>query len=108
MTAILKDLRDLEAQRKRGELTDGEYAQRRADMLRSIEVAESEFDAAPAAPPRGRGASALSFGFVLTIGVMGLCVGATLLVLPDLNLALTLGVTILAALSVALLRDLEE
>ena len=40
--------------------------------------------------------------------VMGLCLSLTLLFLPNINLALTLGVTILAALCVALLQEKEE
>ncbi|WP_227270027.1 SHOCT domain-containing protein [Roseobacter weihaiensis] len=112
MTAILNEIRGLDEKLERGDLTREQYAARRAALLQSVEVAETDFveTSAPvwAKPQRTGGTSALGFGLVVCLCVMGLSIGLTLLFLPDLNLALTLGVTILAALSVALLRDIEK
>lgn len=112
MTAILNELRTLDARRDRGELSPEEYALQRASLLQGIEEAETQF--VETTRPRARaiskksGPSALGFSIVVCLGVMGLSIGLTLLFLPDLNLALTLGVTILAALSVALLQETGE
>ncbi|MEO9648432.1 MAG: SHOCT domain-containing protein [Roseobacter sp.] len=112
MTAILSELRALDARRDRSELSPEEYELQRASLLQNIEEAETHF-VEKARPRRERrakksGSSAIGFGIVVCLGVMGMCIGLTLLFLPDLNLALTLGVTILAALSVALLRETGE
>jgi hypothetical protein len=110
MTTILHELRALEARLKQGELTAVEYAAERAALLHEVEEAETEFAAPPPRPAvRARtGPSAFGFSIVICLLVMGLCLSLTLLFLPDINLALTLGVTILAALCVALLQATEE
>ena len=120
MTAILQALRALDARLDRGELTPEEYARRRTALLSSIEEAETDFiDVTPAEPrveraqatvsraERPPGSSAAAFGLVVVLGVMGVCMALALMVIGNMNLALTLGVTILAALSVALLRHPE-
>ena len=116
MTAVFNAIRSLDALRDRGELTPEEYAKRRAALLGNIEDAETDFiDITPAAKSstnaitaRKGSSSAVGFGLVVVLGVMGLCIALTLLFLPNMNLALTLGVTILAALCVALLHETEE
>ena len=111
MTAILHAIRDLDAQHKRGELDAGEYVVRRSQLLHSVEEANTEFvevaDTRPARGPHGNTTSAIGLGFVVCLCVMSLCIVATLLLVPDLNLALLLGVTILAVLAVTLLHDPE-
>lgn len=116
MTAVFNAIRSLDALRDRGELTPEEYAKRRAALLGNIEDAETDFiDVTPVARPspnatsaRKGGSSAVGLGLVVVLGVMGLCMALTLLFLPNMNLALTLGVTILAAVCVALLHETEE
>ncbi len=116
MTAVFNAIRSLDALRDRGELTPEEYAKRRAALLGNIEDAETDFiDVTPitksstnAISARKGSSSAVGFGLVVVLGVMGLCIALTLLFLPNMNLALTLGVTILAALCVALLHETEE
>ena len=121
MTAVLSAIRSLDALLDRGELTPEEYAKRRAALLGNIEDAQSDFiditprDDRPAAharmataPARKGASSAVGLGLVVVLGVMGLCIALTLFFLPNMNLALTLGVTILAALCVALLHETEE
>ena len=110
MTAILTEIRRLEEQRDRGDITGAEYATRRDNLLDAVEVAETHFDMGPAsdAPARRNSGNVLGLGLVVGLGIMGACVGLTLLLLPDLNLALTLGVTVLAALTIALFRALDD
>ena len=110
MTAILTEIRRLEELRDRGDITGAEFAARRNDVLDAVEVAETHFDMTPASetPTRRASGNVFGLGLVMGLGVMGACVGLTLLLLPDLNLALTLGVTVLAALTVALFRALDD
>ena len=111
MTAVLNEIRGLEARLERGELTHAQFLTKRAALLDSIEVAETEFTGTPTPEehrPARTGSSALVLSIVVCLVVMTLCIGFTLLFLPDLNLALTLGVTILAALSVTLLVAPED
>lgn len=113
MTGILNEIKTLDLRLEKGDLTPAEYATARAALLRDVEDAQTEFEPAPprqrAARAKARtGSSALGFSIVVCLAVMGLCIGLTLLFLPNLNLALTLGVTILAALCVALLQEKEE
>lgn len=110
MTALLNEIRNLDERLNRGELTPDEYARRREAALQSVETVETEFATSTAPRRRERAAnssSAVTLSITIALGVMALCAGLILLFLPDLNLALTLGVTVLAALSVALLRDPE-
>jgi hypothetical protein len=118
MTAVLNALRALDARLDRGEITPEEYARRRTNLLSAVEDAHTDFiDITPRerpALPRGSGrddrpaaSSAASLGLVVVLSVMGVCIALALLVLGNMNLALTLGVTILAALSVALLHHGE-
>lgn len=112
MTAILKELRELDTRLARGEITDVQYTAQRAILIDSVDVVEPDVvDAgSPAQPPEKKlsGSMTWGFGMVICLGVIGVCLCFAMLVFGDLNLALTLGVTILAALTVALFRSLEE
>lgn len=111
MTTILTELRLLDERLSRGDLTRAEYRARRSALLQSVEEAETEFDRRPGSVRSTRqraGSGAVGFSVAICLGTMSLCMGLILLFLPDLNLALTLGVTVLAALSVALLRALDD
>ena len=116
MTAILKTIRELDARLKRGEITPDEHTKRREALLQSSEIIDTEFETVitprKPAPPQSdtnpASPNAIGFSIVVCLGVMGLSIGFILLFLPDLNLALTLGVTLLAALCVALFRALDD
>jgi len=113
VTAVLNAIRRLDALLDRGDISPEEYARRRRSLLQNIEDAQPDIiDVTPTAPekpvPVQNGSSAFGLGVVVVFAVMGLCIGLTLLFLSDINLALTLGVTILAALAVTLLRENEE
>lgn len=113
MTAVLNAIRRLDELLDRGDISPEEHARRRASLLRNIEDAQAEvIDISPQKPdkqaPAPNGSSAFGLGVVVVFAVMGLCISLTLFFLSDVNLALTLGVTILAALAVTLLRETEE
>ena len=116
MTAVYNAIRRLDALLDNGEISPEEYARRRQTLLRNIEDAQTEIiDITPdpivetKVPIRPQGASsAVGLGVVVVLGVMGVCIALTLLFLPSMNLALTLGVTILAAICVALLKTSED
>ncbi|MEP2640915.1 SHOCT domain-containing protein [Roseobacter sp.] len=117
MTTILKNLRELDTRLARGEITDVEYTARKSALLDSVDVVETDFvDVTPQPPAQPvevaerelSGSMTWGFGIVVCLGVLGVCLCFAMLVFGDINLALTLGVTILAALTVALFRSLEE
>ena len=112
MTAILKDLRELDARLARGDITDVEYTAQRAALIDSVDVVDTEFvdTTRPATPPEPKlsGSMTWGFGIIICLGIIGVCLCFAMLIFGDTNLALTLGVTILAALTVALFRSLEE
>lgn len=105
MTAVLQNLRQLEAARRRGELSNVEYAARRADMMAAVE--EAKLDNAAAPPPAPPKVNLWALGALL----VALAGGTTVLsawALGDLSLALTLAVTLLAALTVTAFQSLRE
>lgn len=112
MTAILRDLRRLDERLARKDITDVEYLAQRAELIESVDVVETEFvetgDPARPVAPQQSGSMSWTLGIVICLGVVGVCLCLAMLTFADFNLALTLGVTVLAALSVALLRSLEE
>lgn len=112
MTAILRDLRRLDERLARKDITDVEYLAQRAELIESVDVVETEFvetgDPARPVAQQQSGSMSWTLGIVICLGVVGVCLCLAMLTFADFNLALTLGVTVLAALSVALLRSLEE
>ena len=107
MTAILDDIRRLDAAHARGEITAVDLAAAKADLFEAIPDADDiEIDAADAAPPPVT-LSRLSQTLLLCLFVLTLCSGATLLITGDLMLAATLSITILAAMTVALFRQID-
>lgn len=116
MTAILRELRTLDERLARNDITDVEYQAQRAALIESVDVVEPVFvagsassaRAAPQTAPQKKGSMSWGLGIVICLGVVGVCLCLAMLTFADFNLALTLGVTVLAALSVALLRNLEE
>ncbi|MGC3937716.1 SHOCT domain-containing protein [Roseobacter sp. EG26] len=112
MTAILKEIRQLEERLARGEISDVAYLAQRAQLIESVDVVETEFvDADPALQKTRKGKSGSmiwGLGIIICLLVVGVCLALAMLTFADFNLALTLGVTVLAALSVALFRSLEE
>ena len=117
MTAMLRELRDLDNRLDRGIITQSEYALRRQALIESVDDASTGFikvAAAPARKPptatrkRNSASTTWGLGTIICLFVVGACLLLSELLFANLNLALPLGVTVLAALTVALLRSLEE
>ncbi|MDW3224134.1 MAG: SHOCT domain-containing protein [Paracoccaceae bacterium] len=112
MTAILRELRTLDERLAREDISDAEYQAQRAALIDSVDVVEPEFVGTPTrgqhVTPQKTGFMSWTLGIVICLGVVGVCLCLAMLTFADFNLALTLGVTVLAALSIALLRSLEE
>lgn len=129
MTAILQQLRQLEKRRRRGDINAVEYARLRATIKSSVEEADAVIEGevidgevidgeviggtgSEPAPgryrPAGPGSLNWGLGLVICLGVIGLSMGLALMLFVDVSFGMTLGVTLLAALTVALFRGLEE
>ena len=122
MTAILQEVRRLDAARKRGELTEAEFARAKLRLLDEVEDADTEpTPPAPARPAVARPQAQTSAEpqiaapdpklvhliVALVVG-LALCLGLTALLLQDLTLALTLTGTLCAAVVVRAYTRLEE
>ncbi|MFK7871447.1 MAG: SHOCT domain-containing protein [Roseobacter sp.] len=116
MTAILRKMRTLDARFKRGDIDAAEYARLKSLVRKSVEDAEPVIIDATATPvsdinrpaPQPTGGMTWGLGLVICLGVVGLCMGLALMLFVDISFGLTLGVTLLAALTVALFRNLDE
>ncbi|THH35276.1 SHOCT domain-containing protein [Aliishimia ponticola] len=119
MTAMLREIRQLDAARRRGELDEMEYIHAKARLLEAVEDATVEVAPRPEARPRTRpirrdaGPGAGAQGAIwLALPICLLAAGATTLLgawlLGDLTLALTLTATLSAAVIVAAFKNLED
>ena len=107
MTAVLNDIRQLDAARRRGEISPAEYAAARRRLLEAIPDADNSGAPEPAArhkAPRPNltvlaGALCLIFGLITALATW---------ITGDLSLGLTLSITLLAALTVTAFRGLTE
>ena len=108
MTAILDEMRRLDAAHARGEIGTVELAAAKAELMDSIpdaaEDAPPEHDPIPLPPPTrpGIGEALLLCTLILTV-----CVGAALLLTGDIMLSATLAITVLAAFTVMLFRQID-
>ena len=117
MTAILDDIRRLDAAHARGDITAADLAAAKARLMDAVpdvvDLAvdlEITVDVAPtkhAKPPGkatrpGIGQALLFCALILTV-----CAGATLVLTGDIMLSATLGITVLAAFTVVLFRQLD-
>lgn len=107
MTAILDDMRRLDAAHARGEISAVDLAARKAKLMDAVpDVLDVTPDDAPTPPTRrvrpGIGQALLLCAFILTV-----CIGATLLLTGDIMLSATLAITVLAACTVMLFRQLD-
>ncbi len=112
MTAILDDMRRLDAAHARGELTTVELTAAKAELMDSIPdvtpndpvepdlIEESEADL----PTH----SSIGQMLLLCTLILTICAGAALLLTGDLLLSATLAITVLAAFTVMLFRQLDS
>lgn len=106
MTAILKELRLLEAEHARGRITNADLARRKAALMRDIpdafEVANSDIEPTP--KPQGNPWDLL----LLLLAAASICGAVVLLIVGDILLAMTFGITVLAALTIKLFLSIED
>ncbi|WP_299552153.1 SHOCT domain-containing protein [uncultured Tateyamaria sp.] len=108
MTAILDDIRRLDAAHARGEINAVDLAAAKSKLFEAVPDAdEITVHATARTVPRRPPAARLGPTLLLCIFVLTLCAGSTLLLTGDLMLAMTLSITVLAALTVTLFRQLD-
>ena len=107
MTAILDDIRRLDAAHARGDISAIDLAAEKAKLFEAIPDANDTYVEAPAREPPRRVQSRLGQTLLLCIFVLTLCAGATMLLTGDIMLAMTLSITVLAALTVTLFRQID-
>lgn len=107
MTAILDDIRRLDAAHARGELSAVELAAAKAKLMDSIPDVTPDDTAPPDPPQRRKPGSGMGQILAFCALILFLCAGAALLLTGDLLLSATLAITVLAAFSVMLFRQLD-
>ena len=107
MTAILKELRLLEAEHAQGRISDADLKRRRAELMRGIPDA---FEVANAPDtPKSKPVPTNNWDMLLIlVGVAFLGGALVLLVAGDIVMAMTFGVTVLAALTIRLFLSLDD
>ena len=107
MTAILDDMRRLEAAHARGDLNAIDLAAAKAELLDSVPDADEEPHAPEIATPRITRATIWPM-LLLCVMVVTVCAGAALALTGDLMLSATLAITVLAAITIMLFRQLDS
>ena len=105
MTAVLDELRQLDLAYERGELTREERDARKSDVMDRIPEA---FEPMPTLKPPKEARFGIGHMIVLGLSVIIFFTGLAILISAEFELALTFGITVLAALTVALFRQLDE
>ena len=106
MTAILDDIRRLDAAHARGEISAVELAAAKAKLMDSIpDITPDTVEREPERPPKPRGTLGPMLLFCAVMLLV--CAGTALLLTGDLLLSATLAITVLAAFTVMLFRQLD-
>ncbi|MEM1161558.1 MAG: hypothetical protein AAGJ28_11535 [Pseudomonadota bacterium] len=100
MTAIMDEMRRLDAARDRGELSAVDHAARKAALIEAIPDAET-------GPPMAQTIGVWHM-IILSFSLVGFVSGAALMISGDVTLALTLGITVLASVTIGLFRMIDE
>lgn len=106
MTSILDDMRRLDAAHARGDISAIDLAAEKARLMDSVPDA---METAPMAHerPKREPRTPIAQMLLLCAFVLTICVGATLLLTRDIMLSTTLAITVLAALTVMLFRQID-
>ena len=107
MTAILDGIRRLDAAHARGELTAVELAAAKAELMDSIPDITPDVTAPAPRPVEQKRRSTLGPMLMFCTLILIVCTGAALLLTGDLLLSATLAITVLAAFTVMLFRQLD-
>ena len=106
MTAILDDIRRLDAAHARGEMSTVELAAAKAELMDSIpDITPDAITPASEHPAKPRGAIGPMLLFCAVMLLV--CAGTALLLTGDLLLSATLAITVLAAFTVMLFRQID-
>ncbi len=106
MTAILDDIRRLDAAHARGEMSAVELAAAKAKLMDSIpDVTPDRIEPETAPPPKPR--STLAPLLLFCALILLICAGTALLLTGDVLLSATLAITVLAAFTVMLFRQID-
>lgn len=107
MTAILDGIRRLDAAHTRGEISAIDLAAAKAELMDSVpDATETALPEQPAEPDGKRAGiwpALLSCALILII-----CVGAALALTGDIMLSATLAITVLAAFTIKLFRQIDS
>lgn len=106
MTAILDDIRRLDAAHARGEITAVDLAAAKAKLMDSVPEVH-EVAPAKAKPPARRARPGIGPALLLCALILTVCIGAALLLTGDMMLSATLAITVLAAFTIMLFRQLD-
>ena len=107
MTAILDDMRRLEAAHARGDLSAIDLAAAKAALLESVPDADEAADAVEPVPSRITRTTIWPM-LLLCVMVVTVCAGAALALTGDLMLSATLAITVLAAITIMLFQQLDS
>ncbi|MEP1962441.1 hypothetical protein [Tateyamaria sp.] len=107
MTAILDGMHRLDAAHKRGEINAIDLAAAKARLLDSVPDADAPETAVFDEPPPREKRTGIGPTLLLCTLVMTICVGAAMLLTGDIMLSTTLAITVLAAMTVVLFRQLD-
>ena len=104
MTSMLDDLRRLDAAHARGDISAVDLAAAKTRLMDSVPDADAPtVKAAPSTKRVGIGPALLLFSLILTLSA-----GTTLLLTQDIMLSLTVAITVLAALTVTVFRQMDR
>ena len=108
MTAVLDEIRQLEAARSRGDMDEFSFRLAKAELMDAIEDADQamaeQADHNGTAPSRSMVWQVVLFGLVAFVSLTGIAA----IILGDTSLALTVAVVVLAAVTVQAFRTLED
>lgn len=107
MTAILDDIRRLDAAHARGEINAIDLAAAKVELIESVPDADDCERRMPEQPRPHEKRTGVGPTLLLCILVLIICVGAALLLTGDVMLSSTLAITVLAAMTVVLFRQLD-
>ena len=108
MSVILDDIRRLETAYARGEISAMDFSAAKTRLIEAVpEVREVASSGAPDTPEI-KSRSGVGAALALCLLIMMVCVGVALLLTGDITLSVTLAITVLAALTVALFRQLDD
>ncbi|WP_299619948.1 SHOCT domain-containing protein [uncultured Tateyamaria sp.] len=106
MTAILDDIRRLDAAHARGEITAADLKAAKARLMDAVPEVR-DVAPAPATPADKRARPGIGAALLLCALILTICVGGTLVLTGDIMLSATVSITVLAAFTVMLFRQLD-